>query len=77
MLEALARDINAEGNRVALVFSCEQAAAAGDDCDAAIGAILSTITQKALTQGLPAEQMPPSPWPGASPFIRLNAGLSE
>jgi len=75
-LEALARDVNAAGDRVAVVFSCEQAAAAGDDHDAAIDAILLTMTQKALAQRLPPEQMPPSPWPEGSPFVRLRAGLS-
>lgn len=75
-LEALARDVNAAGDRVALVFSCEQAAAAGDDYDAAIDAILLTMTQKALAQRLPQAQMPPSPWPEGSPFVRLRAGLS-
>jgi len=47
VLEALARDINAAGQRVALVFSCEQAAPAGDNYDAAIDALLATITDEA------------------------------
>lgn len=76
VLEALARDINAVGERVALVFSCEQAAAEGDDHSAAIDAILATITDEAHAHGFAAEYMPPSPWPDGPPAVRLRRGLT-
>lgn len=76
VLGALADDVNATGERVALVFSCEQAGAAGDDYGAAIDTILATITEEAFTQGLPPGHMPPSPWPDGPPEVRLRAGLS-
>lgn len=76
VLKALADEINAAGDQLALVFSCEEAAAVGDDHAAAIDAILSTISEQAHIQGLPAQQMPPSPWPESSPLVRLRAGLS-
>ncbi|HXT93892.1 MAG TPA: AAA family ATPase [Trebonia sp.] len=76
VLEALARDINAAGQRVALVFSCEQAAPAGDNYDAAIDALLATITDEARAHGLAPEQMPPSPWPDGPPEVRLRRGLT-
>lgn len=75
VLETLARDINATGERLALVFSCEQAAAWGDGPEV-IDFLLDTIRQKANAQGLPPEHMPPSPWPEGSAAVRLQAGLS-
>lgn len=74
-LWALARDVNATGEKVALVFSCEQARAWEGNL-AAIDEILGTITEEALAQGLAPEHMPPSPWPEAPPGSRLRAGLS-
>lgn len=75
VLEALARDINATGERIALVFSCEQATAWGDDPDV-IDLLLHTISQKASNLGLAPEYLPPSPWPDAPAALRLQAGLS-
>jgi hypothetical protein len=75
VLEALARDINATGERIALVFSCEQAAAWGDDPDVT-DLLLHTISQKASNLGLAPEYLPPSPWPDAPAALRLQAGLS-
>ena len=76
VLDALARDINEAGQRVALVFSCEQAAPAGDNYGAAIDALLATITDEAYAHGLAPEQMPPSPWPDGPPEVRLRRGLT-
>lgn len=75
-LNALARDLTAAGRHVALLFSCETAEPAGDDYGAAGGAILGSIAAEASIQGLPAELMPPSPWPDAAPESRLKAGLT-
>lgn len=74
-LWALARDVNATGERVALVFSCEQASAWGEGPEA-INALLDTITEAALSQGLSSEHMPPSSWLETFPAVRLQAGLS-
>ena len=75
-LGALARDVAADGRQVALLFSCERAQPTGDDYAAAAGEILEAITEEAVARGLPAELMPPSPWPDASPGSRLHAGLA-
>jgi hypothetical protein len=75
-LNALARDLTAEGKHVALRFSCERAAPTGDDYGAAGGAILEAITEAAQAQGVPTAQMPPSPWPEPSAASRLKAGLT-
>jgi hypothetical protein len=75
-LNALARDLTAGGQHVALRFSCERGEPAGDDYGAVSRAILDAITAAASGQGLPAELLPPSPWPEASPESRLHAGLA-
>jgi hypothetical protein len=75
-LGALARDITAEGRQVALLFSCETAQVTGDDYLAASKAILSVIRREAVEQGLPAELMPPSPWPEGDPGTVLAEGLT-
>jgi hypothetical protein len=64
-LNALARDLSSEGRHVALLVSCERAEAAGDDYGATENLVLAAIAEEAFVQGLPAEQMPPSPWPEA------------
>lgn len=75
MLSDLARTINAEGERVALVFSCEQAAALGDDLDAVMATLTERIINTARSRQLPPEQSPPAPWPTGTPGERLRAGL--
>jgi AAA domain len=75
-LNALASDLTAGGRHVALRFSCERGEPAGDDYGAASTAILDAIAEEALAQGLPAELLPPSPWPQAAPESRLRAGLT-
>ncbi len=76
MLYDLARTINAEGERLAVVFSCEGASAFGDDIDALMEALTERIGRAARARGLPPEQMPPSPWPTGSAGDRFGAGLS-
>jgi len=75
-LMAMARDLTAEGRHLALLVSCERAEAAGDDYGAATKEILEAIDVEAVTQGLPPELMPPSPWPTAPPGSRLHTGLT-
>jgi hypothetical protein len=74
-LGALARDLTAEGQRVALLFSCEVARVTGDDYGAAARAILGRIKAAARNAGLSPELMPPDPWPDADPAALLLEGL--
>jgi hypothetical protein len=66
----------AEGRYVALLVSCEDAKVTGDDYGAASEIILGTIAREARVQGLPAELMPPSPWPAAVSGSLLLDGLT-
>ncbi|MBO0801656.1 MAG: ATP-binding protein [Nocardiopsaceae bacterium] len=75
VLQSLARAINAEGERVALVFSCEEAAVLGDDLDGVMEALVAGITDTARSRQLPPERMPPSPWPEGPAATRLRKGL--
>jgi hypothetical protein len=76
VLNALARDLSADGRHVALRFSCERAEPAGNDYGAATGAILEAVDDAAFAQGLSPELMPPSRWPETSAESRLKAGLT-
>lgn len=73
-LYALERDLNAGGEYVALVVSCEQAAPAGDNYGAVASALLAQITEEAFALGMSPERMPPSPWPDSPPENRLRNG---
>ncbi|MGH3282155.1 MAG: ATP-binding protein [Trebonia sp.] len=75
-MAALARDLNAAGRHVALVFSCEQARWTGDDIGAAEDLILGEIAAEASAQDLGPELLPPSPWPDAAMGGKLRAGLT-
>jgi hypothetical protein len=75
-LLALARGLTTEGEYAALYFSCERAEAAGDDFGAAEHGILAAIREAMMFQDLPAELLPPDPWPEAAPGSLLSAGLS-
>lgn len=76
-LTALARDVTAEGQQVALLFSCERARIylEREDTGAVGRAILQAITDAAKNNDLPAELMPPISWPDAPPESLLLAGL--
>jgi hypothetical protein len=75
-LGALAHDVTAGGQHVALLFSCERAKIYPDDVGAAGRAILEAITEEAEIQGLPPELRPPAPWPvDVPPDSVLSAGL--
>jgi hypothetical protein len=73
-LASLARSLTAEGQQVALLFSCESAQAAEDDYSAAELQVLAAIRREA-GNWLPAEFMPPDPWPDAPPGTRIAAAL--
>lgn len=73
-LTALARDITAEGERAAVLFSCETARTYTDDVGAAGRTILQAITSAAEDQKLPPECLPPQ-WPDAPPKSLLKEGL--
>lgn len=76
-LNAYARDLTASQQYVALVVSCETARwMDGDDVGGVEDAILATIAARARSLGLPAEHLPPSPWPQALTGLRLKEGLS-
>lgn len=75
-LEALARDLTAEGKRVALLVSCEAVSRARDDYGAAGRAILGRILAEARGRRLAPELMPPR-WPAAAPEEVLAVGLQE
>lgn len=75
-LSALAEDLTASGRYAALLVSCERAGPMADDYGAAGEEILQVITEKASVRKLPAELMPPSPWPDVPPGSRLVAGLT-
>jgi hypothetical protein len=76
-LGTLARQLAAEGRHVALLFTCESAEVAQDDYGAAELQVLASIRGAARAQGLPAEWMPPDPWPDAPAGNRLSAGLQD
>jgi hypothetical protein len=76
-LIALAQELTDAGRYVALRFSCERAEAAMDDYAAAELQLLDAMRQEARNQQLPAEYLPPAPWPDASPGSRISEGLQE
>lgn len=76
LLYDLAAAINAEGERVAMLMSCEGASAFGDDLDTLVEVLTERISRTARGWGLPPEQMPPSPWPAGPAGDRFAAGLS-
>jgi hypothetical protein len=75
-LAAIARDLTAEGGRVALLFSCERAKVTSGDYGAAETLVLTAISEAADEQELPEELMPPSPWPDVPAGSRIRAGLT-
>jgi hypothetical protein len=77
-LSTLAQDLTAQGRQVALMISCERAAAAGDDYAAAELQLLDALRNEATkVRRLSAEWLPPDPWPAADPGSRLFNGLQD
>ncbi|MEV4834688.1 AAA family ATPase [Nonomuraea sp. NPDC049486] len=76
-LEALASELTAEGDTVALTFSCERAKSAGDDYAAAEEILLRSLRQAAEWSGWPEELLPPDSWPQAPAGTRFDSALTE
>jgi hypothetical protein len=76
MLIGLAGELNATGRYAAVRFSGELAEPFGDDIGAAELVVLDAIRDAAWIAGLPAEALPPDPWPDASPGSRIARGLA-
>jgi hypothetical protein len=76
-LAALARDLSAEGRRVALLFSCESGEVAEDDYGAAELQLLDAMRSASRGRRFPPEWMPPDPWPAAPPGRRIYEGLRD
>ncbi|WP_433173527.1 hypothetical protein [Actinoallomurus sp. CA-150999] len=75
-LAALADQLTREGRHLAVRFSCEGARAAGDDYAAAERMVLQAIREGVIAGNVPADQMPPDPWPETSPGSMLRSGLT-
>jgi len=75
-LAALAWQLTAEGEYLALHFSCEQAEPFGDDFEGAERLVLDLLRGAATQAGLPPELLPPDPWPESAVGDRLRAGLT-
>jgi hypothetical protein len=75
-LRALARALTSEGTYAALHFTCETGEPAGDDFKTAQEAILFEIRERARIE-LPAELLPPDPWPETEPANLLRSALAE
>ncbi|MGH3683179.1 MAG: hypothetical protein ACRDT2_23385 [Natronosporangium sp.] len=65
-LASLARVLTAEGQYLALRFSCETGEVAGDDYVRAQRTVLGAIRRAAEGGNLPDELLPPNPWPPAA-----------
>ncbi|MGH3280225.1 MAG: ATP-binding protein [Trebonia sp.] len=75
-MTALAWELTAAGERVALRFSCERGEALGEDVAAVEHAVLESINQAAFVL-LPPELRPPDPWPTASAGSQVFEALQE
>ncbi|MGW0805906.1 ATP-binding protein [Nonomuraea sp. NPDC002799] len=76
-LDALASELNAQGDIAALMFSCERAKSAGDDVGWAESLLLDSLREAAEGSGWPEELLPPDPWPQVTPGSRFGRALSE
>jgi hypothetical protein len=75
-LGALAEELTAEGEYLALLASCEQARAVEDDYAAAESLVLEALRTEPVFRGLAADLFPPEPWPDAPAGSRLVTGLA-
>lgn len=75
-LAELARSLTADGEYMAIRFSCEAASSFGDDIGPTEQAILDRIRSAAEVATDHAELMPPSPWPDAAPGTALVKALT-
>ena len=74
-LGALAAELTAEGEYVALLVSCEAARAVEDDYAAAEEIVLQGLRNEAGYRRLPVELLPPDPWPTAPAGSKLGKAL--
>ncbi|MGH3679879.1 MAG: ATP-binding protein [Natronosporangium sp.] len=74
-LRALAETLTAEGQLLAVHFSCETGEPAGDDYAAAEQQVLQAIRTAARLLDLSPELLPPDPWPDAPIGTRIGAGI--
>ncbi|MEV4089232.1 ATP-binding protein, partial [Nonomuraea fuscirosea] len=76
MLEALASELTAERDTIALVFSCEEAKSAGDDIGWAEKILLDSLRETAESAGWPQEWLPPAYPPQHEVGQRFRRALS-
>lgn len=74
-LASLAQHLTAEGKYLAVYFSCETGAAAGDNYSAAQDSLLEDLRNNAVEMRLPTDLLPPDPWPEAPDGQQLTAAL--
>jgi hypothetical protein len=74
-LTALANELTAKGQHVALRFSCESGEPGPDDIGTTELRVLDAIRTAAVNRRFPAEWLPPGPWPDAVPGRRIVNGL--
>jgi hypothetical protein len=74
-LTALANELTAAGQHVALRFSCESGEPGPDDIGATELRVLGGIDEAVSARGFPDEWLPPDPWPDAVPGRRIVKGL--
>lgn len=72
----LAHELTTEGKYTALHFSCEPGSTFGDDVGSAERALLGHIREMTRIMGLPADELPPVPWPAAEPGNALLSALT-
>ncbi|WP_433441188.1 ATP-binding protein [Nonomuraea sp. CA-141351] len=77
ILDTLASDLTAEGDIVALSFSCERAKVFSDDIAATEAILLDSLRETADLSGWPDELLPPDSWPEGQAGTRFGKALSE
>lgn len=75
-LEALAHELTSAKTHVALRVSCASAKGVVDDVGAVELTILRAIRETARRLRLPAEVLPPDPWPDVEASSRIREGLA-
>ncbi|MEV4252181.1 hypothetical protein AB0J52_03315 [Spirillospora sp. NPDC049652] len=75
-LATLARALTAEGRYMAVHFSCEEAAVAGDDYAAAERLVLTAIREACVGLEVPPDCLPPENWPDGGPGSHLEEALA-
>lgn len=76
-LLALADEVNARGDRLAIRVSCEAASALGEDIGAVEDSLLGMMRKATRRQGFPNAWLPPAPWPEAPTGDKITFALDE